>query len=58
MLADTEEWLSNLEDKIMEITQYKQKKKKFKKKNSLRDLWENIKGSNIHIIRVSEGEEI
>ena len=26
-------------------------------KDSLRDLWDNIKRTNIHIIRVPEGEE-
>ena len=34
----------------------KKKKKKKKKKDSLRDLWDNIKCTNIHIIGVLEGE--
>ena len=35
------------------------KKKRIKKKNEdcLTDLWDNGKGTNIHIIGVSEGEE-
>jgi len=28
-----------------------------KKRDSLRDIWDNIKYTNIHIIRVPEGEE-
>ena len=35
----------------------KKKKNKIKKKDHLRDLWDNVKGTNIHIIGVSEGEE-
>ena len=35
----------------------KKKKKKKKKKDSLRDLWDNIKCTNIHILAVPEGEE-
>ena len=62
-LDDTEEPVSELEDRVMEITQPEWKKKKEKEKeckkieNSLRDLWDNIKHSNIHIIGIPEGEE-
>ena len=35
---------------------YKQKRMK-RNEDSLRDLWDNIKRTNIHIIRVPEGEE-
>ena len=58
-LGDTEEHISNLENRIMEITQSEQQKGKqiFKNENSLRDLWDNIKHNNIHIIGVPEGEE-
>ena len=43
----------------MEITQAEQKKEKgiLENDDHLRDLWDNIKHTNIHIIRVPEGEE-
>ena len=50
---DKEECISDLEDR-MEIIQSEQQKGK---KNSLRDLWDNIKHPNIPIIGVSKGEE-
>ena len=54
---DTKEQISNLDDRVEEITQAEQKKEKIKKnKDSLRDLWDNIKCTNIHIIGVPEGE--
>ena len=58
-LDDTEELISKLDDRVMEITQAEQRKGKgiLKNKDSLRDLWDNIKRNNIHIIGVSEGEE-
>lgn len=33
------------------------RKKDFKNNISIRDFWENIKHTNINIIRISEGEE-
>ena len=50
---------SELEDKMVEITseeQYKLKRMK-RTEDSLRDLWDNIKHSNIRIIGVPEEEE-
>ena len=43
----------------MEITDVEQKREKRLKTNeeSLRELWDNIKCTNIHIIGVPEGEE-
>ena len=42
----------------MEITDVEQKRqKRLKRNDSLRELWENIKHTNICIIRVPEGEE-
>ena len=43
----------------MEITTTEQNKEKTMKRNedSLRDLWDNIKWTNIHLIGVPEGEE-
>ena len=44
---------------MVEFTAMEQNKEKRMKRNedSLRDLWDNIKRNNIHIIRVPEGEE-
>ena len=44
---------------MVEFTAEKQNKEKRMKRNgdSLRNLWENIKCTNIHIIGVPEGEE-
>ena len=58
-LGDIEECISDLEDRRMETTQSEQQKEKqiFKNENSLRDFWNNIKHTNINIIRVPEGEE-
>ena len=43
----------------MEITYAEQKREKRLKTNeeSLRELWDNVKRTNIHIIGVPEGEE-
>ena len=43
----------------MEITDVEQKREKKLKRNkeSLRELWDNVKCTNIHIIGVLEGEE-
>ena len=44
---------------MVEMTAAKRSKEKRMRRNedSLRDLWENIKCTNIHNIRVSDGEE-
>jgi len=46
-------------DKIVEITAMEQNREKKMKRNgdSLRDLWDNIKHTNICIIGAPEGEE-
>ena len=56
---DTEEWISELDERLEEITQAEQIKEKRirQNENSLRELWDNIKHTNIHIIGVPEGEE-
>ena len=42
----------------MKITDSEQKRgKKIENKESLRELWDNVKCTNIHIIGVPEGEE-
>ena len=56
---EAEERISDLEDRMVEITAMEQNREKRIKRNedSLRDLWDNIKHNNIHIIGVPEGEE-
>ena len=58
-ITEAEEWISDLEDKIVEITTTEQNKEKRMKRTetSLRDLWDNIKCTNIRIIEVQEEEE-
>ena len=53
------ERISDLEDRMVEFTAAEQNKERRMKRNenSLRDLWDNIKHNNIHIIGVPEGEE-
>ena len=43
----------------MEITDVEQKREKRLKRNedTLRELWDNVKRTNIHVIGVPEGEE-
>ena len=54
-----EEQITDLEDKIVEITTAEQNKEKRMKRieDNLRDLWDNIKNTNIRIIGVPEEEE-
>ena len=57
-ITEGEEWITNLEDTIVEITTAEQNKEKRMKRiqDSLRDLWDNIKCTNIRIIGVPEEE--
>ena len=58
-ITEAEERISDLEDRMVKFTAAEQNKEKRMKRNedSLRDLWDNIKCNNIHIIGVPEGEE-
>ena len=58
-IAEAEEWISELEDKMMQITSEEQNKVKRMKRteDSLRDLLENIKCTIFRIIGVPEVEE-
>ena len=58
-ITEAEEWINDLEDRMVESTATEQNKEKRMKRNedSLRDLWDNIKCTNIRIIQVPEGEE-
>ena len=48
-----------MEERLVEITDVEQKREKRLKTNeeSLRELWDNMKRTNIRIIGVPEGEE-
>ena len=58
-ITEAEERISDLEDRMVEFTAMEQNKEKRMKRNedSLRDLWDNTKRTNILIIGVAEGEE-
>ena len=51
-ISEAEEWISELEDKTVEITSEEQNKVKRMKRaeDSLRDIWDHIKCTNIQII--------
>ena len=58
-ITEAEEWISELEDKMVEITAREQNKEKRMKRieYSLRELRDNIKCTNIQIIGVPEEGE-
>ena len=58
-IQEAEERISGVEDRLEEITDAEQKREKRLKRNedSVRELWGNVKCTNIYIIRVPEGEE-
>ena len=59
-ITEAEEQVSDLEDRMVEITAAEQnieKRKKKKNEDGLRDSWDNIKCTNFLIIGVPEGEE-
>ena len=58
-ITEAEEWISEPEGKMVEITAVEQNKEKRMKRiqDSLRHLWDNIKHTNIQIIQVPEEEE-
>ena len=58
-ITEAEERIRDLEDRMVEFTTVEENKEKRmkRKEDSLRDLWDNIKRTNICIIGVPEGEE-
>ena len=58
-ITKAEERISELEDRMVKITATEQNKEKRMKRNEncLRELWDNIKHTNIRIVVVPEGEE-
>ena len=58
-ISKAEEWISELEDKMVETTSEEQNKVKRMERTEdrLRDLWDNIKHTNIWTTGVPEEEE-
>uniref|UniRef100_A0A8D1EFD6 L1 transposable element RRM domain-containing protein n=2 Tax=Sus scrofa TaxID=9823 RepID=A0A8D1EFD6_PIG len=58
-MNNAEERISDVEDKIMEITQSGQQTENQMKKHesNIRDLWDNIKQASLYIIGIPEGKE-
>ena len=58
-ISEAEDWNSELDDKMVEITSEEQNKVKGmkRKEDSLRDLSDSVKCTNIQIIGVAEEEE-
>ena len=58
-ITESEEGISDLENKIVEMTTAEHNKEKRMKRieDSLKDLWDNFKWTNIQIIGVPEEEE-
>ena len=56
---ETEDRISEVEDRMVEINESERKKEKRIEKNedNLRDLWDNVKCPNIRIIGVQEEED-
>ena len=58
-ITEAEEQISEMEDRMVEITSVEQNKEKrmIRNEDSMRGLWDNIKCTNICIKGVPEGEE-
>ena len=58
-ISEAEEWISELEDKMVEMTSEEQNKIKRMKRteDSFRDLWDSIKHANIWVTGIPEEEE-
>ena len=58
-ITEPEEWISELENRMAEITAKEQNKGKGMKRieESLRELWDNIKCTNMQVIGVPEEED-
>ena len=58
-MNNAEERINDLEDRIMKIIQLEQQTetKILKNESNIRDLWDNIKHVNLHIIGIPERQE-
>ncbi|XDA83235.1 hypothetical protein R6Z07F_013129 [Ovis aries] len=56
-IIEEEEWINNLEDRMLKITvtECNIKNKMKRNEDSIRDIWDIIKHTNIRIIEVPEG---
>ena len=57
-IQEREEQISEVEGRLVQITDVDQNKEKRMKRNenSVRELWDNFKHTNIHIMGLPEGE--
>ena len=57
-MNNAEKRISDMEDKIMEISQSGQQTENQVKKheNNIRNLWDNINQANLYVIGIPEGE--
>ena len=61
-ITEAEEWINDQEDRMVEITATEQNREKRMGggrggKKSLKDTWDKVKHTDIHIVGVSKGEE-
>ena len=56
-ITEAEEQINDLEDRMVETAEQNIEKRMKRNEDSLRDLWENIKHTNLRIIRVPERGE-
>ena len=56
-LNETKEQINELEDRVVMLPKTERKKRMKINEDSLRDLWNNRKNTNICIIKIPEGEE-
>jgi len=58
-MNNTEKWISDLHNRLTDITQSGQQTENQTKKHesNVRDLWDNIKWTNLHRIGILEGEK-
>lgn len=54
IVDNTEEWISDLEYRLVEITQSENQREKKNFKNSLREFWDDVKHTHMYIIGVHE----
>ena len=54
-ITEAKEWISDLENRVAEITASEQNIEN--NEDSLRDLWDNVKHTNIHVLGILKGKE-
>ena len=56
-ITEAEERISEVEDRMVEINEAERKKRIKRNEDNLRDLWDNVKCSNIQVIGVPEDKK-